>query len=203
MDDLSPFELEQIARLETKVVDARHKSAQASAKAEDKFKEVALAITQLYTIIASSQGPEAYNAFKHAACKLTEFYNETKEAKTNEHACGYTTKEREMIKWAKSRKKHGIRRDDLIANITGSSPPHRTHQTFARRDYSRSRGSPQRRSPRPSTSAHRFRGSDVSHIQERMENGFTMSSPPRSDRKRHFQLFDEAVNASSKRTKYS
>ena len=27
---------------------------------------------------ASSQGPEAYNAFKHAACKLTEFYNETK-----------------------------------------------------------------------------------------------------------------------------
>lgn len=87
---------------------------------------------------ASSQGPEAYNAFKHAACKLTEFYNETKgkntkslkngslqflisEAKTNEHACGYTTKEREMIKWAKSRKKHGIRRDDLIANITGES----------------------------------------------------------------------------------
>ena len=29
-------------------------------------------------IKASSQGPEAYNAFKHAACKLTEFYNETK-----------------------------------------------------------------------------------------------------------------------------
>lgn len=54
MDDLSPFELEQIARLETKVVDARHKSAQASAKAEDKFKEVALAITQLYTIIGTS-----------------------------------------------------------------------------------------------------------------------------------------------------
>lgn len=55
MDDLSPFELDQIARLETKVVEARHKSTLSTAKAEDRFKEVALAITQLYTIIGISR----------------------------------------------------------------------------------------------------------------------------------------------------
>ena len=51
MDDLTPFELEQIARLESKCIDARHKSSQSTQRSEDKFKEVALAITQLYTII--------------------------------------------------------------------------------------------------------------------------------------------------------
>ena len=96
--------------------------------------------------------------------------------------------------------------------VLGSSPPSRSQ-------YSRSRGSPQRRSPRPSSSIRppkTFR-SDVSHLQvwlgsipgifkfptrakkifqETMGN-FSMGSPPRnrnSDRKRNFQIFDAAVN---------
>ena len=43
-----------------------------------------------------------------------------KDARTNDHKCGYTCKERELLKWTKTRKKH-IRREDLIANITGES----------------------------------------------------------------------------------
>ena len=43
-----------------------------------------------------------------------------KDARTNDHKCGYTCKERELLKWTKTRKKH-IRREDLIANITGTT----------------------------------------------------------------------------------
>jgi len=187
-EDLSSFELDQIDRVEAKYHEISKKNSEKLF--EEKFKEVALAITQLYTSVGNHRGPEAYSAFNYAACKLTEFYNEIKDARTNDHKCGYTCKERELLKWTKTRKKH-IRREDLIANITGSSPPSRTQ-------YSRSRGSPQRRSPRPSSSIRppkTFR-SDVSHLQETMGN-FSMGSPPRnrnSDRKRNFQIFDAAVN---------
>ena len=54
MEDLSPFELEQIKRLEAKYEAARHKATQATARSDDKFKEVAIAITQLYTIIGNN-----------------------------------------------------------------------------------------------------------------------------------------------------
>ena len=50
---------------------------------ESRFKEVALAITQLYTSYSHALGSpqhrqDAYNAFRAAACKLTDFYNESK-----------------------------------------------------------------------------------------------------------------------------
>ena len=47
--------------------------------------------------------------------------NRIKEAKNFENKQGYVTKEREVLKWAKTRKKHNIRRDDLIANVTGTT----------------------------------------------------------------------------------
>ena len=50
----------------------------------------------------------------------TQNYEFVKDARTNDHKCGYTCKERELLKWTKTRKKH-IRREDLIANITGKS----------------------------------------------------------------------------------
>lgn len=216
-EDLTKYEIEQINRVDAKYLETKQKNNQATARFEEKFKQVALAIAQLYSTIGGSQSPEAYNAFNNAAIKLTEFYTEIKEAKNFENKQGYVTKEREVLKWAKTRKKHNIRRDDLIANVTGttvqrpssyynesrgSSPPHasRTH-------FSRSRGSPQRRSPRPSSSIRTSKSfrNDVSSIQETMGN-FTMSSPPRSDRKRQFQIFDDAVNdvlGNNKRVKYS
>ena len=50
----------------------------------------------------------------------TQNFEFIKDARTNDHKCGYTCKERELLKWTKTRKKH-IRREDLIANITGKS----------------------------------------------------------------------------------
>jgi hypothetical protein len=220
-DDLTKYEIDQINRVDAKLSETKQKTNQAAARFEEKFKQVALAIAQLYSTIGGSQSPEAYNAFNNAAIKLTEFYTEIKDAKNFENKQGYVTKEREVLKWAKTRKKQQIRRDELIANVTGtsiqrpgsyynesrgSSPPHAAH---SRTHFSRSRGSPQRRSPRPSTSIRNsksFRNDGgISSIQETMGN-FTMSSPPRSEnRKRNFQIFDDAVNdvLGNKRVKYS
>jgi hypothetical protein len=79
-EDLSSFELDQIDLVESKYHEISKKNSEKIY--EEKFKEVALAITQLYTSVGNHRGPEAYSAFNYAACKLSEFYNEIKDILT-------------------------------------------------------------------------------------------------------------------------
>lgn len=228
--DLSKWEAEAIDSVEAKyeeVALAANVDSEAHLlRLETRFKEVALAITQLYTSFHSNSSNtrvDAYSAFRTAACKLTDFYNESKEChsviRERSRRYGQTSKDRDLAKWAKTRRRM-VRREDILSSITGKSPPTRqsapTASQFGRHGPSLgrssesfgvavrhgSRNSPQRRSPRPSTSTtqtHKPRrnslfNKDLSHLQEEMGD-FSMGSPPRpeSSRKRAFQMFDEAV----------
>ena len=101
---------------------------------------------------------------------------------------GQTSKDRDLAKWTRTRRRM-VRREDILSSITGKSPPTRqsapTASAFGRHAASlgrssesfgvavRSRNSPQRRSPRPSTSTtqtHKPRrnslfNKDLSHLQ--------------------------------------
>lgn len=199
---------------------------------ESRFKEVALAITQLYTSYSHALGSpqhrqDAYNAFRAAACKLTDFYNESKEChsviRERSRRYGQSSKDRDLAKWAKARRRM-VRREDIFSTLIGKPPPSRptssfskslSHSQLANEAINRSRNSPQRRSPRPSTSTaaasksqrrNSLLNKDLSHLQETMDD-FSMGSPPRetlaSSRKRAFQMFDEAVNDRKRpRTEY-
>ena len=85
--DLSKWEVEAIDSVEAKyeeVALAQTVDSEAHLlRLESRFKEVALAITQLYTSFHSNSSntrADAYSAFRTAACKLTDFYNESKGA---------------------------------------------------------------------------------------------------------------------------
>lgn len=218
--DLSKWELEAIdsveQRYEEVALKANVDSEACLLRLENRFKEVALAITQLYTSYHSGSTntrADAYSAFRTAACKLTDFYNESKDChsviRERSRRYGQTSKDRDLAKWTKARRRM-VRREDILSSITGKSPPTRQTPSFSRHSlgrnadsFTRSRNSPQRRSPRPSTSnaqSHKPRrnslfNKDLSHLQETMGD-FSMGSPPRpeSSRKRAFQMFDEAVN---------
>ena len=84
-DDLSKWEVDAIdsveQRYEEVALKANVDSEACLLRLENRFKEVALAITQLYTSYHSgttNTRADAYSAFRTAACKLTDFYNESK-----------------------------------------------------------------------------------------------------------------------------
>ena len=85
--DLTKWELDAISAVEQTYEEsanfAQVDSEGCRLRLESRFKEVALAITQLYTSYSHALGSpqhrqDAYNAFRTAACKLTDFYNESK-----------------------------------------------------------------------------------------------------------------------------
>ena len=83
-DDLSKWEIEAGDAVEAKYeetsIQTNLESDACLRRLEDRFKEVALAITQLYTSFhsnSSNNRADAYTAFRTAACKLTDFYNES------------------------------------------------------------------------------------------------------------------------------
>ena len=96
---------------------------------------------------------------------------------------GQTSKDRDLAKWTKTRRRM-VRREDILSSITGKSPPARQTPSFSRHSlgrnadsFSRSRNSPQRRSPRPSTSnaqtikprRNSLFNKDLSHLQVRTD----------------------------------
>ena len=73
---------------------------------------------------------------------------------------GQSSKDRDLAKWTKTRRRM-VLREDILSCISGKAAPTRPKPAFPRHgtlsrsaeSFPRSRNSPQRRSPRPSTSA--------------------------------------------------
>ena len=95
---------------------------------------------------------------------------------------GQSSKDRDLAKWAKARRRM-VRREDIFSTLIGKPPPSRptssfskslSHSQLANEAINRSRNSPQRRSPRPSTSTaaasksqrrNSLLNKDLSHLQ--------------------------------------
>ena len=95
---------------------------------------------------------------------------------------GQSSKDRDLAKWAKARRRM-VRREDIFSTLIGKPPPTRatasfskslSHSQLANEALQRSRNSPQRRSPRPSTSTaassksqrrNSLLNKDLSHLQ--------------------------------------
>ncbi|CAG5107315.1 Oidioi.mRNA.OKI2018_I69.chr1.g3259.t1.cds [Oikopleura dioica] len=211
-DDLSVWEEDAIAALEAtfeQVARRRDLEAQQSLiRLEKGFREAALAIAQLY----SNQSRENYQAFRTAACKLTDFYKESKDSfnsvREKSKELGRVQRDQESVKWLRTRRRM-IRREEMLGKMANRSPPpllpppgvpplERQKTCLAKRN----RNSPQRRSPRPGPSSqpciHRCNtncNKELSNIQNTLDD-FSVSSPPRTEkvsRKRALQLFDDAV----------
>lgn len=98
------------------------------------FQNTATAIAQLYK--DRQQGVSLWVPFQMAAGTVTNMYKESVEMQRRSTdlgtQCGYQRRTRDLLAWAKKRRRH-IRREDLIAFLAGKNTP------------PRSRGSPRQR----------------------------------------------------------
>lgn len=112
------------------------------------FQDSASAIAQLYRDRFTSEPGALWVPFQTAAGTVTALYKESCDniRRTGEAAvqCGYTRRNKELISWAK-RRRHHIRREDLLAYLAGKPPPP------SRVSHHRSSPRPQNISPLPSS----------------------------------------------------
>lgn len=134
------------------------------------FQNTATAIAQLYK--DRQQGVSLWVPFQVAAGSVTSMYKESLESQRKNvdlgAQCGYQRRTRDLLAWAKKRRRH-IRREDLIAFLAGKNAP------------PRSRGSPRQRLVLDRSTA-RLPPPEV-----------PLSHPPESD----LQTFREALALSS------
>lgn len=124
------------------------------------FQDSATSIAQLYRDRFTSEPAALWFPFQAAAGTVTTLYKESSESlrRTTELAmqCGYQKRNRELLSWAK-KKRRNIRREDLLAYLSGKPLPPRstTHHTH--------RGSPRHRniSPPPGVAPPESLGSDA------------------------------------------
>ncbi|GJQ72450.1 hypothetical protein Trydic_g3525 [Trypoxylus dichotomus] len=92
------------------------------------FQDSATAIAQLYRDRFTSDPGALWISFQTAAGTVTSLYKESTECvkRSSEIAkqCGYQKRNRELLNWAK-RKRTLIRREDLLAYLSGKPPPPR------------------------------------------------------------------------------
>nr|CAB3226535.1 UPF0472 protein C16orf72-like [Phallusia mammillata] len=92
------------------------------------FQNTASAIAQLYKDRAQGRD-ELWVSFQSAAEYATNMYRDGLDGSKSicERAiqCGYSRRNKEMLSWAKKKRRH-IRREDLIGYLCGRSPPHRS-----------------------------------------------------------------------------
>lgn len=124
------------------------------------FQDSATSVAQLYRDRFTSDPAALWLPFQVAAGTVTTLYKEASESlrRTTELAiqCGYQKRNRELLSWVKKRRRN-IRREDLLAYISGKPLPLRstTHYTH--------RGSPRHRniSPPPGAPPPASFGSDA------------------------------------------
>jgi len=92
------------------------------------FQNTATAIAQLYK--DRLQGVSLWLPFQTAAGAVTSLYKDSSDAirRTSELGiqCGYQRRNKEILSWARKKRRH-IRREDLLAYLAGKSPPPRPH----------------------------------------------------------------------------
>lgn len=117
------------------------------------FQNTATAIAQLYK--DRLQGVSLWLPFQTAAGTVTSLYKDSSEAirRTSELGvqCGYQRRNKEILSWARKKRRH-IRREDLLAYLAGKPPPPRPQHT--------------RSSPRPRMMLTERHGSPNSHQME-------------------------------------
>lgn len=88
------------------------------------FQNAATSIAQLYR--DRQHSASSWVPFQNAASSVTTLYKECIESHKPlvdvSYQCGYQKRNKDLISWAKKRKRQ-IRREDLIAYLTGKSPP--------------------------------------------------------------------------------
>ncbi|XP_002740426.1 HUWE1-associated protein modifying stress responses-like [Saccoglossus kowalevskii] len=113
------------------------------------FQNSATAVAQLYKDRASCQHctPAVWISFQNAATAVTQLYKDCFELQRRgidlAIQTGQQRRTRDMVTWAKKRRRH-VRRDDLLGFLCGKTVPPRTRPT-ALRSYDRS--SPRHFSP--------------------------------------------------------
>jgi len=122
------------------------------------FQDSATAIAQLYRDRCTAEPASIWISFQTAAGTVTTLYKESCESirRSCEMAkqSGYQKRNRELLNWAK-RKRAVIRREDLLAYLSGKPPPpptHRHHHHHHHHSNNHSRLSPKPRNVSPSPS---------------------------------------------------
>ncbi|XP_076333938.1 HUWE1-associated protein modifying stress responses isoform X2 [Tachypleus tridentatus] len=114
-------ELENSPDLETQIDSERNATTQ---KLWFQFQNAATCVAQLYK--DRQHGVTLWVPFQNAAGSVTNLYKECLESQKRfgdlGYQCGYQRRNRDLLAWAKKRKRH-IRREDLIAFLTGKTPP--------------------------------------------------------------------------------
>lgn len=92
------------------------------------FQDSATSVAQLYRDRSGFHDAGAlWLPFQTAAGTVTTLYKESCEGikRTNESAvqCGYQRRTREIVDWARSKRRRYIRREDLLAYLAGKPPP--------------------------------------------------------------------------------
>ncbi|KFM66580.1 hypothetical protein X975_19674, partial [Stegodyphus mimosarum] len=114
-------EIEKTPEIEVELQNAKDRAVQ---KLWFLFQNAATCITQLYK--DRQNGVSLWVPFQTAASSVTSLYKECIESHKPIHDLGFQgglqKRNRELLSWAKKKKRH-IRREELIAYITGRNPP--------------------------------------------------------------------------------
>ncbi|CAG9856441.1 unnamed protein product [Phyllotreta striolata] len=120
------------------------------------FQDSATAVAQLYRDRYSGEPAAIWLQFQTAAGTVTSLYRESSESlrRTNELAkqSGYQKRNNEIFNWAK-RKRRLIRREDLLAYLSGKHPPPPSRQTHHHHSHHRLSPRPRNISPPPNVAA--------------------------------------------------
>ncbi|XP_013388430.1 UPF0472 protein C16orf72 homolog [Lingula anatina] len=125
-------ELENESNMDDQIQAEREESSQ---KLWHSFQNAATALAQLYK--DRSHGFSMWMPFQNAAGSVTVLYKESADNMKRWFdlgiQCGQQRKTRDIVAWAKKRRRH-IRREDLIAFLSGKNPPprHRPSPTRSR-----------------------------------------------------------------------
>lgn len=118
-------EVERAPDLESQIQNERDTSSQ---KLWLLFQNSATCVAQLYK--DRQHGVSLWVPFQNAASSVTNLYKECLEAQRRVselgYQSGYQRRTKDLLAWAKKRKRH-IRREDLLAFLCGKAPHHHHH----------------------------------------------------------------------------